>query len=164
MLPLLATLLGSLALPIAQAAAAPTDWKIAVGWNQTVLPASAIGTPVGPFTAPSTGSSNVLVSLAASTTSGTPGGTFVCQDTDWGGVCGYAVQPLNECILLQAPWLKTISSFGPDAGANCFAYASGNCDDGDAQWSFEFPGDDTGGIATTNPWNDQITSFACVPS
>ncbi|KAF7318399.1 hypothetical protein HMN09_00349100 [Mycena chlorophos] len=68
-------------------------------------------------------------------------------------LCSYAVQPLNECILLQAPWLKTSSSFGPDAGANCFAYASGNCDDGDAQRSFEFPGDDTGGIATTD---DQV--------
>ncbi|KAJ7216735.1 hypothetical protein B0H12DRAFT_1078892 [Mycena haematopus] len=157
-----------LSAPLSTTAAvvAPTDWKLAVGWNQTVLP--SLGTPVGPFTAPGASAAKLTPAVAAAatpdTTQGKPGGVFICQNTEWEGLCGYAVEPMNECILLASPWLQTISSFGPDAGATCFAFASGNCDTNDAQWSFTFPGDDTGGLATTDPFNDQITSFACVPS
>ncbi|KAJ7213493.1 hypothetical protein GGX14DRAFT_445308, partial [Mycena pura] len=50
----------------------------------------------------------------------TPGGVFVCTDINWGGTCGYAVQPLQTCIVLAAPWLNAISSFGPDPGATCW--------------------------------------------
>ncbi|KAJ7054355.1 hypothetical protein C8F01DRAFT_1259639 [Mycena amicta] len=161
----------SIAVFVASAAAAITsreeDWKIALGWNGIVLPADTVGTPVesSDFAAPhgmvKAPSSNTL---AVSSTVGKPGGVFICQDVGWGKPCGYSVQPLNVCILLQAPWLNTISSFGPDPGATCFAFASGNCDAGQAQWSFTFPGDNTGGVATSNPWNDKITSFVCVPS
>ncbi|KAF7292011.1 hypothetical protein MIND_01226800 [Mycena indigotica] len=166
------TVVAALGLPgIASAAVTPVveDWKIALGWNQTILPASSFGKSVGSFTPPAGFESAPAAlattnNLAVSSAIGKPGGTFICQDTIWGGVCGYAVQPLNECILLESPWLKTISSFGPDPGATCFAFASGDCNSGNAQWSFTFPGDDTGGLATTTPWNDKLTSFACVAS
>ncbi|KAJ7096104.1 hypothetical protein C8R44DRAFT_813175 [Mycena epipterygia] len=165
----LATTAGPLTTPAAPAPA--TDWKVLVGWNKTVLPASVFGTSIGAFTPPPNASPAPAVSqnLAASdatlsTAIGKPGGVFICQDGDWKGLCGYAVQPLNECILLVSPWLDTISSFGPDPGATCFGFSSNNCDAGNAQWSFTFPGDDTGGSATTNPWNDKITNFACTAS
>ncbi|KAJ7191189.1 hypothetical protein GGX14DRAFT_481708 [Mycena pura] len=168
-------LLTALSLPLATAAAAvPHDWKLAVGWNGTVLPASALGTSIGAFTAPSSAAPAADAAAAAphslALSIGKPGGVFICENTDWSGTCGYAVQPLNECILLASPWFDSVSSFGPDPGATCFdadaapvTRSSGNCDQDEAQWSFTFPGDDTGGMATTNPWNDQITSFACVP-
>ncbi|KAK7059785.1 hypothetical protein R3P38DRAFT_2837864 [Favolaschia claudopus] len=148
------------------AAVAPTfDWKLANGWNQTVLP--SLGTSVGPFTPPA-GAIKTAPKLAAEAASakaqGKPGGVFICEDIHWKGLCGYAVEPLNECILLSDPWLTAISSFGPDPGATCFAFSSGDCDQNNAQWSFTFPGDDTGGVNTTNPFNDKITSFACVKS
>ncbi|KAF7323816.1 hypothetical protein MKEN_00602900 [Mycena kentingensis (nom. inval.)] len=133
------------------------DWKIALGWDGTTLPALAIGTPIGPFTA---NTSEPQVQPR----SGKPGGIFICIDVGWGDPCGYSVQPLNQCILLGSPWLRAVSSFGPDPGATCFAFASGDCNNGNAQWSFKFPGDSTGGLGTSNPWNDKITSFACVPS
>ncbi|KAJ7863731.1 hypothetical protein B0H14DRAFT_3443826 [Mycena olivaceomarginata] len=148
------------------AAVAPNDWKLAVGWNQTVLP--SLGTSVGTFTPPAGAipaqAASKLAATAAVSALGKPGGVFICQNLDWKGLCGYAVEPMNECILLADPWLKTITSFGPDPGATCFAFASGDCNTANAQWSFKFPGDDTGGLSTTNPFNDKITSFACVPS
>ncbi|KAJ7484272.1 hypothetical protein FB451DRAFT_1231943 [Mycena latifolia] len=149
------------------AAVAPSDWKLAVGWNRTVLPPTALGTSIGPFTPPSntgTVSQNLVSASKVQSALGKPGGVFICQAVDWKQLCGYAVQPLNECILLASPWLDTLSSFGPDPGATCFAFSSGDCNPANAQWSFTFPGDDTGGLATTNPWNDKITSFACSPS
>ncbi|KAJ6469353.1 hypothetical protein C8R45DRAFT_1016762 [Mycena sanguinolenta] len=166
LLVVLSAVLGLFA-PTAAAAAAPTkDWKLAVGWNGTVLP--SLGTSVGPFTAPGTGAAKAAPAVAATvgpvSDLGKPGGVFICQNTDWQGSCGYSVVAMNECILLTSPWLDTISSFGPDPGATCFAFASSNCDTDEAQWSFTFPGDDSGGLATTNPFNDKITNFACVPS
>ncbi|KAJ7034571.1 hypothetical protein C8F04DRAFT_567274 [Mycena alexandri] len=158
-----------IALPLSVTAAAvitPTDWKLAAGWNGTVLPLSSFGTAVGRFTPPA-GARPISQNLAASAPAsdlGKPGGVFICQNLDWKGLCGYSVTPLNDCILLSSPWLDTISSFGPDPGSTCFAFNTGNCDQNEAQWSFTFPGDDTGGEATTNPWNDKITSFACVPT
>ncbi|KAF7338804.1 hypothetical protein MSAN_02203000 [Mycena sanguinolenta] len=165
LLVVLSAVLGLFA-PTVSAAAAPTNWKTAVGWNGTVLP--SLGTSVGPFTAPGTSTAKASPAVAAAVAPvsdlGSPGGVFICQNTDWQGLCGYAVEPMNECILLASPWLNTISSFGPDPGATCFAFASGNCDNGEAKWSFTYPGDDSGGLATTDPFNDQITSFACVSS
>lgn len=51
------------------------------------------------------------------------GGVFICTDINWGGRCGYAVQPVNECIVLGSDWDKQISSFGPDQCTECTAYA-----------------------------------------
>ncbi|KAJ7742172.1 hypothetical protein DFH07DRAFT_1063818 [Mycena maculata] len=151
----------ALSVPLATGAAAvtPTNWKFAVGWNGTTLPASTFGKSIGAFTPPASASASAAFQNLASTTAdlGTPGGVFICTDLDWQGQCGYAVQPLNECIVLVSPWLDAISSFGPDPGATCFAFSSGNCDTDDAEWSFMFPGDDTGGLATTDPWNDKAS-------
>lgn len=30
---------------------------------------------------------------------------YICTDINWGGTCGYKVQPLTECIVLTSPWL-----------------------------------------------------------
>ncbi|KAL5521459.1 hypothetical protein ACEPAF_2207 [Sanghuangporus sanghuang] len=89
----------------------------------------------------------------------TPGGVFICTELNWGGTCGYAVQPLNECIPLGSDWDKQISSFGPDPCTICFAYRESNCDE--AEWEFTNPGDATGGLGTSDPWNDQISAFLC---
>ncbi|KAJ6560355.1 hypothetical protein B0H19DRAFT_1260965 [Mycena capillaripes] len=50
----------------------------------------------------------------------TPSGVKICTDINWGGTCGYAVQPLGVCINLTSPRKNAISSFGPDPGATCF--------------------------------------------
>ena len=46
----------------------------------------------------------------------TVGGIFICSDINWGGTCGYAVQPINTCITLGSDWNNIISSIGPDPG------------------------------------------------
>ncbi|KAK6507909.1 hypothetical protein TWF481_006330 [Arthrobotrys musiformis] len=53
----------------------------------------------------------------------TPGGIYITTAVNWGGEKGYKVQPFNTCIQLDAPWLYTISSFGPDLGTKCIFYA-----------------------------------------
>ncbi|KAL5498848.1 hypothetical protein ACEPAH_2203 [Sanghuangporus vaninii] len=53
----------------------------------------------------------------------TPGGVYICTDINWGGTCGYAVQPLDECIRLGPDWDGKISSFGPDPCTACVGYA-----------------------------------------
>ncbi|KAJ6470213.1 hypothetical protein C8R47DRAFT_1149028 [Mycena vitilis] len=113
------------------ATAAPTDWKLEVGWNRTVLP--SLGKSLGAFTAPTGAAApspkvanaavTANVTTAPTSALGKPGGVFICQDLNWKGLCGYAVEPMNECILLASPWLDTITSFGPDPGATCFAFA-----------------------------------------
>lgn len=47
---------------------------------------------------------------------------YICTDTDWKGRCGYAVQPLYQCITLGADWAYQISSFGPDVCTICTAF------------------------------------------
>ncbi|KAF8642864.1 hypothetical protein AX16_009370 [Volvariella volvacea WC 439] len=128
-------------------AAAPTeDWKYSVGWDGTVLPPTAIGTPID--------NSTDLEKRV-------PGGVFICENINWGPPCGYAVQPLGVCIVLGDDWKNKISSFGPDPGAICFGYSQNSCSQ--AQWSFTYPGDATGGLGTSEPWNDQLTNFMCYP-
>jgi hypothetical protein len=65
----------------------------------------------------------------------------ICTDSNWKGTCGYAVQPLNQCISLDFPWVSqsprrsilymlslihfqyhSISSFGPDPQTACDWY------------------------------------------
>ncbi|KAJ7190654.1 hypothetical protein GGX14DRAFT_701775 [Mycena pura] len=125
------------------------DWKYGVGWDGSILDPLTIGTPAP--TSPN--------AIRSSLVPRTPGGVFICTDINWGGTCGYAVQPLDVCIFLTAPWYRAISSFGPDPGATCFAYSQNSCDE--AEWEFAAPGDATGGLGTSNPWNDQITNFMC---
>ncbi|KAJ6627624.1 hypothetical protein B0H10DRAFT_1993417 [Mycena sp. CBHHK59/15] len=158
---MLVAALMALCLTISASAAALASDPRAVA-NQTVLTNVTFGKSIGPFN-----SSGVSNQNLASTTSGVtaaigkPGGIFICTDVAWQGLCGYAVQPLNECIVFASPWLDAVSSFGPDPGATCFAFSSNNCDPTNPQWSFSFPGDSSGGLKTTNPWNDKITNFAC---
>ncbi|KAJ6610356.1 hypothetical protein B0H10DRAFT_2225004 [Mycena sp. CBHHK59/15] len=111
--------------------------KVTLGWEIVVAPTSP----------------NVPRALAGRT----PGGVFICTDINFSGTCGYAVQPLDVCIFLTSPWYRTISSFGPDPGATCFAYSQNSCNE--AQWEFTYPGDATGGLGTSDPWNDQARLF-----
>ncbi|KAI0346650.1 hypothetical protein BDW22DRAFT_789809 [Trametopsis cervina] len=156
------TLLSLLALATAAAAvpslpaardADPSDWKYAVGWDGTILPSEAIGTPAN----------------ATHLQKRTVGGVYICVDINWGGRCGYAVQPLNTCIVLGSDWNKQISSFGPDPCTRCFASSYSNCGanisptTGDS-WTFNYPGDPSGGAGAQSPytpWNDKISSFSC---
>lgn len=50
------------------------------------------------------------------------GGVYICTDINWGGTCGYAVQPTYTCIDMGTDWDKKISSFGPDSGTQCVLY------------------------------------------
>lgn len=140
---------------------AETDWKYAHGWDGTTLP--PIGTPLK--------SSNSSLSPVALSTQAV-GGVFICTDINWGGTCGYAVQPLNTCIVLGSDWKDKISSFGPDKCTECRAWVTTNCQDltfpGGSptwigHWDFDYPGDATGGLTQAFPpaWNDRIESFSC---
>ncbi|KAI0703421.1 hypothetical protein BC835DRAFT_1023757 [Cytidiella melzeri] len=97
----------------------------------------------------------------------TVGGVYICTDINWGGTCGYAVQAINQCIVLGSDWNKQISSFGPDECTICYAYSSNDCvpsatQTAGSEWTFTYPGDDTGGLYSGGvPWNDQISSFIC---
>ncbi|KAE9393708.1 hypothetical protein BT96DRAFT_943726 [Gymnopus androsaceus JB14] len=119
-------------------------YSLAVGWDGVVSDALFIGTPA-----------NATGALEKRT----PGGVFICTDLNFGGQCGYAVQPLGICITLTSPWYDTISSFGPDPDATCFAYSQNSCNE--AEWEFTYPGDASGGLGTSDPWNDRITNFMC---
>ncbi|CAK5267238.1 unnamed protein product [Mycena citricolor] len=141
-----AALAAGLVAGVSASPVAEKDWKYTLGWNGTILDPLAIGIPQD-------GTS------ARSLEARTPGGVFICTNINFSGTCGYAVQPLGVCITLTSPWYRTISSFGPDPGATCFAYSQNSC--AEAQWEFTYPGDGTGGLGTNDPWNDQITNFMC---
>lgn len=122
----LAVFLATVVLSHAAAISSCDDWKYGVGWNGVVLDPTAIGTPTFNTT---TRSLEVLICswfyrlriihIVLPTQKRTVGGVYICTDVQWHGKCGYAVQPLNECIYLTSPWYKTISSFGPDPGTEC---------------------------------------------
>jgi hypothetical protein len=57
----------------------------------------------------------LVVSLASAAPAAEPaadvekrakGGVYICTDVNWGGTCGYQVQPLNTCIHLDFPWVR----------------------------------------------------------
>ncbi|KAI0692878.1 hypothetical protein BC835DRAFT_1355549 [Cytidiella melzeri] len=129
-----------------------SDWKYSVGWDGVTLPSSDIGTPL---------SNDTHLQKRA------VGGVYICTDINWGGTCGYAVQPVGECIVLGSQWNKKISSFGPDQCTVCYASSFNNCGSGETEtsqnfWTFNYPGDATGGLANgANAWNDKISSFFC---
>ncbi|KAJ6610709.1 RlpA-like double-psi beta-barrel-protein domain-containing protein-containing protein [Mycena sp. CBHHK59/15] len=118
-----------------------SDWKYAHGWDGKVI---EVGTAVN-----STGIKKR-----------TPGGVFICDELNWSGRCGYA---------LGSDWHDQISSFGPDQGAICYAYpfhSADQCSSAGSVWSFQYPGDASGGWSTSNPWDDKagslsIASFKC---
>ncbi|KAJ6561958.1 RlpA-like double-psi beta-barrel-protein domain-containing protein-containing protein [Mycena capillaripes] len=87
----------------------------------------------------------------------TPGNVFVCEEVNWGGRCSYIQSGLDNCIQLGDDWIWQISSFGPDEGATCFAYDQSDCSDGGSSWTFQSPGDASGG-----DWADSISSYKCV--
>ncbi|KAH8799686.1 hypothetical protein F5884DRAFT_905190 [Xylogone sp. PMI_703] len=105
----------------------------------------------------------------------TPGGVEICTDINWGGQCGYQVQPLSDpnmisqvwqCIVLTSPWLYTISSFGPDQGAYAQLHGDTCCG-----CTCEAPSGCT--AAVTYPgfadlrdigWNDAIGSWYMFPN
>ncbi|KAJ7190658.1 hypothetical protein GGX14DRAFT_407821 [Mycena pura] len=125
-----------------------------VGRDGSILDSLTIGTPA--LTLPNAIRSSLVVRASR-----TAGGVFICTDISWKGApaASQCSWPLNVCINLTAPWYRAISSFGPDPGATCFSYSQDSCDE--AEWEFTAPGDATGGLGTSNPWNDQITNFMC---
>ncbi|KAI0747213.1 hypothetical protein C8Q80DRAFT_1180084 [Daedaleopsis nitida] len=91
------------------------------------------------------------------------GGVYICTGTNWSGTCGYAVQPVNACIVLGSDCKNKIASFGPDQCTMCLAYTTTNCSFGDGFfWMFQYPGSATGGLnVANNAWNKRIGSFKC---
>lgn len=105
-----------------------TDWKYTVGWDGTILDSAAIGEQVGP----SVNTTSLKVcsyhhpsylqhnnSHLSQIQKRAVGGVYICEDINWGGKCGYAVQPLDTCIKLGGDWNRKISSFGPDPCTYC---------------------------------------------
>ncbi|KAL6885674.1 hypothetical protein GGI43DRAFT_419074 [Trichoderma evansii] len=108
---------------------------------------------------------------------GTPGGCEICTDINWGGTCGYKVQPLSTifkapdagreiCIVLTSPWYHTISSFVPDQGAYVQGFENNACgfetDDpaGPPSVTISYPGyPDLRSVGNQGNWNDMIGSF-----
>lgn len=56
-----------------------------------------------------------------------PGGVYITTAINWEGEKGFAVQPWDVCIRLDAPWWKTISSVGPDSGNAVVLSEDYNC-------------------------------------
>lgn len=79
--------------------------------------------PTNPPPANFTSSSLELRSL----TRRQPGGVYITTAINWEGEKGFAVQPWDVCIRLDAPWWKTISSVGPDSGNAVVLSEDYNC-------------------------------------
>ncbi|KAF3181129.1 hypothetical protein TWF106_008923 [Orbilia oligospora] len=89
----------------------------------------------------------------------TVGGIYITTDINWQGQTGYKVQPLNTCISLTAPWLYTISSFGPDRGTACVLYSTTHCGSNSASKAIIFyPG--SANLGDQN-FNDRTGSWKC---
>lgn len=44
----------------------------------------------------------------------------MCTDANWSGICQYQTYALNTCVdLRNTTFADSISSFGPDQGAEC---------------------------------------------
>ncbi|KAJ6551053.1 hypothetical protein DFH09DRAFT_1086368 [Mycena vulgaris] len=63
------------------------------------------------------------------------------------------VSAANTCLTLDASWAYEIGSIGPDAGATSYGYSNTDCTGTD--WSFTYPGDATGGWATSSHWENK---------
>ncbi|KAJ7489699.1 hypothetical protein B0H11DRAFT_2229722 [Mycena galericulata] len=98
------------------------DWKYSLGWDGTVLNPVVIGTPTSP---------NVVHSALVPRT---PSGVYICTGLGFTCTSG-SLAPAgtrssrSTCIDLASPWYDSISSFGPDPGATCFAYSQNSCDE-----------------------------------
>ncbi|KAJ7285347.1 RlpA-like double-psi beta-barrel-protein domain-containing protein-containing protein [Mycena rebaudengoi] len=93
-----------------------------------------------------------------------PGGVLVCDELNWSGTCSKIIAPLASCIQLGEDWYHKVASFGPDDGAICTAYSEDGCSIADTYWTFQFPGDASGGLSTDTPWEHKISSFQCQPT
>ncbi|KAH8805232.1 hypothetical protein F5884DRAFT_902283 [Xylogone sp. PMI_703] len=91
-----------------------------------------------------------------------PGGVIICTDINFGGTCGYAKQPYEECIQLTSPYFHTISSLGPDQFNALVLYSDNNCGDPGAI-TVVYPGSsDLRQVKKVNgdgSWNDHTGSF-----
>ncbi|KZV91921.1 hypothetical protein EXIGLDRAFT_769509 [Exidia glandulosa HHB12029] len=102
------------------------EWLKSINWSGMIWPLES-------FAAVYVDDPNTTVPVLASDADATLvkrttyRGIYICTDVNWGGQCGYAQQPTNECISLQAPWWSAISSWGPDPGQKCYGYNSNLC-------------------------------------
>ncbi|MCJ1229044.1 hypothetical protein MMC12_005708 [Toensbergia leucococca] len=94
------------------------------------------------------------------------GGVYICADINWGGTCGYAVQPTYTCIDLGSDWDKKISSFGPDESTECVLYNVHGCLPDYASFPNGQPDIHYPGVADmrTISFNDLTSSFRCYPT
>ncbi|KAF3093398.1 hypothetical protein TWF569_002474 [Orbilia oligospora] len=92
---------------------------------------------------------------------GNVGGVYFTLDINFAGSPSYNVYALNTCINLSAPYLRKISSFGPDEGTICTIYGASNCGTQAGVATIYYPGSkDLRSFG--NNWNDRIASFKCV--
>ncbi|KAK6358293.1 hypothetical protein TWF730_007641 [Orbilia blumenaviensis] len=92
---------------------------------------------------------------------GNIGGVYYTLDINFAGTSSYKVYALNTCINLNAPFLRKISSFGPDEGTLCTIYGASNCGSQAGSATIYYPGShDLRSFG--NNWNDRIASFKCV--
>ncbi|KAH7113231.1 hypothetical protein B0J11DRAFT_541762 [Dendryphion nanum] len=84
-----------------------------------------------------------------------PGGVFITTDIKWGGEPGYAKQPWDQCIRLDSPWWKSISSVGPDSGNAVVLSEDYNCGTANRVTILHPGNDDLQSIG----WNDRAGSF-----
>ncbi|KAH7316984.1 hypothetical protein B0I35DRAFT_461521, partial [Stachybotrys elegans] len=85
-----------------------------------------------------------------------PGGVYICTNPNWGGQCGWAKQPWDQCIQLDAPWNDAISSIGPDEYNALVAYQYQNCNPAGMVSSWYSPG--YARLADIG-WDNKISSF-----
>ncbi|KAH8810664.1 hypothetical protein F5884DRAFT_854042 [Xylogone sp. PMI_703] len=82
----------------------------------------------------------------------TVGGVFFASDIGFSGNTGYAVQLLDTCIDITAPWDITISSIGPDPGTGVIIWPIPGCPNDGTGWTFTYPGSNN--LLRDSPYND----------
>ncbi|KAK6518002.1 hypothetical protein TWF506_005167 [Arthrobotrys conoides] len=92
---------------------------------------------------------------------GNVGGVYFTLDINFSGSPSYKIYALNTCINLSAPYLRKISSFGPDEGTLCTLYAASNCGTQSGSSTIYYPGSKDL-RSHGNNWNDRIASFKCI--
>ncbi|KAJ9628898.1 hypothetical protein H2203_002803 [Taxawa tesnikishii (nom. ined.)] len=90
------------------------------------------------------------------------GAVYMCTDANWSGICQYQTYALNTCVdLRNTTFADSISSFGPDQGAECMLML-GHCNAEEPFYGdIAYPGYSD---LTAIGWNDRAESYICFSS
>ncbi|KAL1303098.1 hypothetical protein AAFC00_006539 [Neodothiora populina] len=87
-----------------------------------------------------------------------PGGVYFCTGANFTGSCQQQNYALNKCVDFPTGFNKTISSFGPEKGAECLLM-QGHCNANEDYYSITYPG--VSDLSTIS--EDNIaTSYICL--